>query len=37
MIPLKDTIYRQISQRRPSVQYIPMPYRAGGERGRENP
>jgi len=31
------TLYRQTSQRRPSVQYIPMPYRAGGEKGRENP
>jgi ClpP class serine protease len=29
------TLYRQPGQRRPSVQYIPVPYRPGGEKGRE--
>jgi ClpP class serine protease len=29
------TLYRQPGQRRPSVQYIPVPYRPGGEKGAE--
>ena len=29
------TLYRQSGQRRPSVQYIPVPYRPGGEKGGE--
>jgi ClpP class serine protease len=29
------TLYRQSGQRRPSVQYIPVPYRPGGEKGAE--
>lgn len=31
------TLYRQLGQRRPSVQYIPVPYRPSGEkRGANN-
>jgi ClpP class serine protease len=30
------TLYRQPSQRRPSVQYIPVPYRPAGEKGGGN-
>ena len=29
------TLYRQSGQRRPSVQYIPVPYRPAGEKGKE--
>lgn len=29
------TLYRQPGQRRPSVQYIPVPYRPAGEKGKE--
>ncbi len=29
------TLYRQSGQRRPSVQYVPVPYRPAGEKGKE--